>query len=515
VSIKTPVSRVELPASHRPLTLNTNNLDTAQKPDKPCAFLSPPRIYCKVISEPKLYLPGFAHLKPVCPEVSIMPVAQNEIEVRHELLTRLTDARAQTDRLFGIVKPEALYDRPIPERHRIVFYIGHLEAFDWNLLRERVLGLNTPDPELDNLFAFGIDPVDGGLPSDQPGDWPAITDVRAYVARTRNLLDSVLSEVVADKRSPTQPDADTSQLLNVAIEHRLMHAETLAYMFHQLPLYRKIAQPAAPFIDSRPLNLKVIEIPAGTATLGLSRADDIFGWDNEYELNRQHVPAFAIDQYEVTNGEYLKFVQAGGYNDRSLWKSADWEWKEQHNISHPVFWKQGDDGWRYRAMFDDVPLPLDWPVYVSHAEASAYALWAGKALPSEAQWHRAAYGSPEHLERPYPWGSAAPGARYGNFDFQRWDPTPVNAFPDGASAFGVMDMLGNGWEWTSTEFAPFPGFERFSFYPGYSANFFDGKHYVIKGGSARTAACMLRRSFRNWFQPHYQYAYAGFRCVSQ
>jgi formylglycine-generating enzyme required for sulfatase activity len=103
----------------------------------------------------------------------------------------------------------------------------------------------------------------------------------------------------------------------------------------------------------------------------------------------------------------------------------------------------------------------------------------------------------------------------GNFDFAGWDPTPVNSFPGGDSAFGVADLLGNGWEWTSTPFAPFAGFEPFPFYRGYSADFFDGKHFVMKGGSARTAACMLRSSFRNWFQPHYQYVYAGFRCVSR
>jgi len=159
-------------------------------------------------------------------------------------------------------------------------------------------------------------------------------------------------------------------------------------------------------------------------------------------------------------------------------------------------------------------LPLDWPVYVSHAEASAFARWAGKSLPSEAQWHRAAYGEGHRRENLYPWGDAAPGSAQGNFDFHRWDPVAVNAFPAGDSELGVSGMLGNGWEWTSTLFGPLPGFERFSFYPGYSADFFDGKHFVMKGGSARTAATMLRRSFRNWFQPRYQYVYAGCRCVS-
>jgi ergothioneine biosynthesis protein EgtB len=257
----------------------------------------------------------------------------------------------------------------------------------------------------------------------------------------------------------------------------------------------------------------MINIPAGPTTLGLVRGDNSFGWDNEYEAHTVSVPEFTIDQYKVTNGEYLQFMAAGGYENRAFWADADWSWKTEHNIAHPAFWKREGDTWLLRAMFEEVPLPLDRPVYVSQAEASAYARWAGKSLPTEAQWHRAAYSTGDGGERAYPWGSEAPSAKRGNFDFQRWDPTPVGAFPQGQSAFGVSDLVGNGWEWTSSVFAPFPGFRPFSFYQGYSANFFDGQHYVMKGGSARTAACMLRRSFRNWFQPHYQYVYAGFRCV--
>jgi gamma-glutamyl hercynylcysteine S-oxide synthase len=191
----------------------------------------------------------------------------------------------------------------------------------------------------------------------------------------------------------------------------------------------------------------------------------------------------------------------------------DWGWLQSSGTLHPAFWVQRGNQFFFRTMFDEVPLPLDWPVYVSHAEASAYARWARKELPTEAQWHRAAYGTHNGAERVYPWGDALPGAGLGNFDFQYWDPTPGAAFPAGSSAFGVADLLGNGWEWTQTVFAPFDGFEPFPFYPGYSANFFDSQHYVLKGGSARTAACLLRRSFRNWFQPRYPYIYTGFRCV--
>ena len=440
-----------------------------------------------------------------------MLAAQNPVEVRNELLDRLADARARTDELFNLVRPEFLYERPIPERHRIIFYLGHLEAFDWNLLRERLFGREAFDAKLDRLFAFGIDPVAGELPSDQPADWPPLDKVLGYRRQVRDRLDAGLQQLLASNPGPSEHTA--ALLLNVAIEHRLMHAETFTYMLHQMPLQSKKQLPQTTASPVSPVVPTMIEIPEGFATLGLSRDQDAFGWDNEYEAHSVKVPAFAIDKYKVTNGQFLEFIAAGGYENRDLWTDVGWKWKTENNISFPSFWRRMDDRWFFRTMFDNVPLRLDWPVYVSHAEASAYARWQGKALPTEAQWHQAAYRTPQGTQRLYPWGSNAPTAEFGNFDFHRWDPVSVAAFPRGESAFGVADLVGNGWEWTSTLFGPFAGFERFPFYPGYSADFFDGKHYVLKGGSARTAACMLRASFRNWFQAHYPYIYTGFRCV--
>jgi ergothioneine biosynthesis protein EgtB len=444
-----------------------------------------------------------------------MLATRSNVDLGNVLLNRLTEARARTDELFDLVRTDSLYERPIPERHRIVFYLGHLEAFDWNLLRERLFGLKPFHPEFDQLFAFGIDPVGGGLPSDQTGDWPSLDEVRNYVGRARQELDegleglAVLDSIPASKNSPS-----ACVLLNAAIEHRLMHAETLSYMLHQLPLERKLRRPHRLELVVPHVQMRMVEIPAGVATLGLASDSGDFGWDNEFEAHTVTVPAFAIDQHKVTNRQFLEFMEAGGYENRTLWSDGDWNWKTEHGVAHPAFWRKMDGRWYCLTMFDEVPLPLDWPVYVSYAEASAYARWAGKSLPTEAQWHRAAYGTADNSERPYPWGKEAPAAKYGNFDFCSWDPSPAASFPLGRSAFGASDLLGNGWEWTSTVFAPFPGFRAFSFYPGYSANFFDGKHYVMKGGSPRTAACMLRPSFRNWFQPHYQYVYSGFRCVS-
>ena len=429
-----------------------------------------------------------------------------------DLLRSIAEARSLTDKLFSVVRPESLYERTISERHRIIFYLGHLEVFDWNLLGLRALGLSSFHKDFDQLFAFGIDPVDGGLPTDLPSDWPSAEQVRAYNQQARRTLDAALEKISVS--GSDQPLLRDGLGLHVAREHRLMHTETLAYMFHQLPAEHKVRQSTLPAPAARPMTPRMAEIPAGTATLGLPRrGGGVFGWDNEFEEHPASVAEFAMDVHKVTNGQYLEFMAAGGYLERTLWNEPDWEWREKQGIHHPTFWARRGERWFYRGMFEEIPLPRDWPVYVSHAEASAYARWIGKSLPTEAQWHRAATGAPDGSERAYPWGDRLPETRHGNFNSDRGEPAPVGAYPSGTSAFGVADLLGNGWEWTSTLFSPFPGFQPFPFYPGYSANFFDGKHYVLKGGSPRTAPCLLRRSFRNWFQPHYQYLYAGFRCA--
>jgi gamma-glutamyl hercynylcysteine S-oxide synthase len=415
------------------------------------------------------------------------------------LLERLAGARAASDALFDVVKPDFLYERPIPERHRIAFYMGHLEAFDRNLFDQRLFDLKAADPRLDHLFAFGIDPIDGQLPTDTPTDWPRLTEIRAYGLDARERIDAKLAALDLPAGNPNH-DAST-QLLNVAIEHRLMHVETLAYMLHQMPLHQKQAPAAARIVaDGRlAVTSSMVAIPAGRTALGMLAERGTFGWDNEFGEQQVDVPAFEIDRYMVSNGAFLEFIEDGGYRNKAWWNDADWAWKEAESLAHPVCWSRGTDGWRLRTMFDDIPLPLAWPVYASHAEASAYARWRGLRLPSEAQWQRAAHGA-----RP---GSAD------NFDFRNWDPVAVDATPESASTWGVEGLYGNGWEWTSSVFGPLPGFKAFPFYEGYSANFFDGQHYAMKGGSARTAACMVRPTFRNWFQPRYQYVYAGFRCV--
>lgn len=398
---------------------------------------------------------------------------------RTHLVQALREARVRTDELFAMVRPNAFYDRPIPERHRTIFYLGHLEAFDWNQITQGASGVTPFHASFDRLFAFGIDPPVGKLPDDKASDWPSVEEVVKYNQQVRRTLDDVLNEA-------------PEQVLHVAVEHRLMHAETFAYILHNAPPDRKTVPPATPHRSGPAPVHAMIEIPGGTVTLGRSRGGG-FGWDNEFDARTLTLPSFSISKHKVTNGQYLEFVRDGG--------------------DPPHFWTKRGEQWYWRAMAGEVPLPLDWPVYVTWVQALDYAQWAGKALPTEAQFHRAAYGTPNSRERSHPWGEDPPDERHGNFDFRHWDPVPVTATPSGDSAFGVSQLVGNGWEWTSTVFRPFPGFQPFPFYPGYSAPFFDGAHYVMKGASPRTAGRFLRRSFRNWFRHNYPYVYAGFRVV--
>lgn len=428
---------------------------------------------------------------------------------RDSLISELRSARRETDSLFARLTPEALLARPIAERHRLIFYLGHLDAFDWNLIVRDCLHRPSRREDFERLFAFGIDPIHGDLPGDGAGDWPSEGSIRQWIAEARADVDQALTS------APFEGWLAGGWAARLAVEHRLMHAETLSYLLHRLPPGSLAPGELARWDGTPPPAPAWIEVPAGRATLGLARSENPHGaWDNEYERHSVDVPAFRIRAHKVTNAEWLGFVEAGGYRDDSLWSDDDRAWRDRERIEHPAFWSRRDGRWWWRAMFGELPLPLATPVYVSLAEARAYARWQGCSLPTEAQWHRAAYATPDGRESPFPWGETAPvPGVHGNFGFARFDPTPVGAHPAGQSALGVDEMLGNGWEWTRTPFAPFEGFSPLPFYKGYSANFFDGEHFVLKGASPRTARCFLRRSFRNWFQPHYQHVYATLRCV--
>jgi ergothioneine biosynthesis protein EgtB len=339
--------------------------------------------------------------------------------------------------------------------------------------------------------------------------WPERRQVLDYRARVR----AELADVLSDPGFPREGEP----VVAMVVEHELMHHETLAYMLQELDhaLKERPSDWSALPDAASPRVTRTLEVAEGEVVLGAPPGSLPFGWDNEFPAHPVDVPAFAIDEHPVTNAEFAAFVEADGYAEPRHWREEDWAWRERRGLEQPQAWERDGGVLRVRSLLESVPFgrAAQWPVQVSWAEAHAYARWRGARLPTEAEWHRAARGTPAGGERRWPWGDGNPADRHGNFHFRHASPLPVGAQPSGASAWGVQELVGNGWEWTSTPFAPHPGFEPMPRYPGYSADFFDAAHFVLLGGSWATDEALLRPSFRNWFQPHYPYVFSKFRCA--
>jgi formylglycine-generating enzyme required for sulfatase activity len=377
-------------------------------------------------------------------------------------------------------------------RHPFAFYEGHIPAFSFLVLNERGLREAPIDPALERIFERGIDP--GSLTEahhHERTDWPDRRAVSAFAALCDARVENALLN--APIENAAVPRLVRGQAAYTILEHEAMHQETLMYIVHQLPYDRK--RPIAGAHEDHAIRTgEMRNVAAGVATLGADPEDIEFGWDNEFCRAEVAVDAFDMSVYPVTNEQWREFVAEGG--------------------AVPFFWRQRNGEWFLRLQFEEIALPGSWPVYVTNDQARAFAAWRGMRLPTEAEYHRAAFGTPSGEERAFPWGAELPRSSHGNFDFQRFDPEPVDAHPAGTSAWGIADLIGNGWEWTSTPFAPLPGFEPMASYPQYSADFFDGRHYVMLGASPVTPRELIRRSFRNWFYGDYPYMYAKFRCVA-
>ncbi len=396
-----------------------------------------------------------------------MDRARQPVVDREASITWFRKTRDRTAGLFDLLSPDAYYEQPIPLRHPVVFYEGHIPAFSVNTLIKRGLGRPGVDAGLEVLFARGIDPEDQDAADGAAvASWPTRETVRQYAAEADRMIVDAIEH--ADVERAGHPVLHRGQAVFTLIEHEELHQETLAYMWHRLPpALKRRPGDAEVVVGGAPPAVDRVPVPAGRATLGAERDGIPFGWDNEFPTLTVDVPAFAIDRHNVTNHAFLEFVEAGGYADRRWWTETDWAWREAAGVGHPQFWVREGDAWRWRGMFETVPLPPAWPVWVTQAEAAAYARWQGARLPTEAEFHRAAYGTPDGVERPHPWGDEPPDGTRGHFGFRGWDPVPVGSFPAGASAWGVHDLVGNGWEWTSTVFDGFPGFAPMASYPEY------------------------------------------------
>ncbi len=394
-------------------------------------------------------------------------------------------SRQRTAAIFESLKPGNDLERPIPLRHPLLFYVGHIPTFSYLTLNRRVYQEPAINATFERLFERGIDPSLSSAPAETAkADWPSLRDIHAFVEQCDERVRSALH------RAASEPAAALTNLaIGTLLEHEWMHQETLLYIVNALDHSLKITPTSDHRTAGRPVN-GMRHIPAGTAHIGAA-SDVAFAWDNERDAHTVDCKEFWMQRYAVSNGDWLAFVAQGG--------------------PVPHFWERRGNSWMLRCTYESIPLPLSWPVYVTQRQASAYAAFYSMRLPSETEFHRAAYGDSPHR---YPWGNEPPTPQHANVGFRRTDPEGVDAHPLSASAYGIEGLVGNGWEWTSTAFEPFDGFTPMPTYPQYSADFFDGEHFVCKGASPVTDLSLVRPSFRNWYYADYPYAYVKFRCVA-
>lgn len=404
--------------------------------------------------------------------------------------------------LKSLVREETFYLNPDPLRNCLIFYLGHSAVFYINKLIQVGLIEDRINPQYEILFEIGVDPeTPTELDAAMAGVcWPDVEKVWQYRDKVREVITAVIQTTAL--HLPIDQQHSLWALL-MGIEHSRIHFETSSMLLRQLPV-EKLKRPQgwsyAPSNGDIPNN-GMREIPGGVVKLGKPKDDCTYGWDSEYGDRTIEVKPFLASQYLVTNGEFLEFVQAGGYNNSDYWHTESWGWKQLHNVQHPKFWLPIPDGYRYRATFDEMDLPLDWPVEVNHYEAIAFCTWKGTKirLMSEAEWNQALLISEEsRLSTNH------------NLNLQFISPNPVGMFKPANSDSGLYDLRGNVWEWLGDTFNPLPGFQPHPLYEDQAAPFFDGKHQMMLGGSWATNGAMALPSYRNWFRPYF-YQHVGFR----
>ena len=315
------------------------------------------------------------------------------------------------------------------------------------------------------------------------------------------------------------PDEDTFAF-GLVLSHEHQHDETMLQALN-LRVGEPLLQPGTPPPAGRPgVAGTSVLVPSGPFVLGVDAATEPYSLDNERPAHVVDVPAFRIGRVPVTNAEWQAFVEDGGYHDPRWWSDRGWEHRRQAGLEAPHFWN--GDGTRTRfGRVEDIP--PDEPVqHVTYLEAEAYAAWAGARLPTEIEWEKACGWDPRAQQRRrFPWGDASPTSEFANLGGDALRPAPVGAYPDGASAYGVEQMLGDVWEWTSSPLRPWPGFTPM-IYQRYSEPFFEvegssrerastGPYRVLRGGSWAVAREILRPSFRNWDHPIRRQIFSGVR----
>lgn len=427
---------------------------------------------------------------------------------RSDIARMLEDARVRT-----LLLTAALDDRDLEVQHDslmspIVWDLGHIAHFE-DLWLIRNIG---PDPE---GRQFGEIP---GMynPFDNPRsvrgtmDLPTRRESLDLMAEIRRRVLAHLERVDLDNGARL---LDDGFVFHMVAQHEYQHDETILQTLqlktgepYRAP--RGWAVPISP--GERPEGM--VRFEGGDVVIGTS--DHPAAYDNERPAHTVTVEPFEIDVTPVTNEAYAAFVEAGGYRDRELWSDPGWEWITGNEVEAPMYWTRDGDAWATRTMDRVHPVHADHPVcHITWHEAAAYARWAGKRLPTEAEWETAAAWDPSsRTARTFPWGDEPPTSLHANLDQLAFGTAPVGAYPLNVSPLGCHGMIGDVWEWTSSDFVAYPGYETFP-YKEYSEVFFGDEYRVLRGGSWATRPGAIRNTFRNWDYPIRRQIFSGFRCA--
>ena len=425
-----------------------------------------------------------------------------------EISSLLTEARERTLLLTAALSDEDLRLQHDPLMSPIVWDLGHIGHFEDVWLRENLRSADTGSEGLRGIYNPFENPraVRGSLPL------PSATEARRYLGDVRR---AVLEELDDVEFSGGTGLLEAGFVYRMVLQHEYQHNETILQTLQlkrgaKWPAPRQLTSPrVAP--DAPPAG-EMVRFPGGPVVLGTD--DRSAAYDNERPAHRVDMPPFWIDVHPVTNGEYASFVRDGGYADPEHWSSEGWAWRDKAGLIGPKYWSESDGLIHERFMDQTLELDMDRPVsHVCYWEAEAYARWAGRRLPTEYEWETAASWDPgSDTPRVYPWGDEPPTPTRTNLDALLFETTAVGSYPSGQSALGCWDMLGNVWEWTSSDFGAWPGYETFP-YPEYSEIFFGDEYKVLRGGAWATRFGAIRNSYRNWDYPIRRQIFNGFRCA--
>jgi gamma-glutamyl hercynylcysteine S-oxide synthase len=424
----------------------------------------------------------------------------NSQTVGLETVERLRSVRSQTVQLFDLVTSEAvLRTEPMPGFRPLLWHLAHIGVYQNYWLLQRCAG----EPSINLKYDIYFDPI--RTPREEAPQLPSRSEIDAYLQETTERVETFLANADLD-RKPSNGTLTPSYAVDLVYEHECQHQETIAFVMQALPFADKKAgtSTAGGKRGSHPWEIFVPGIRAHVGARG-----EGFAYDNELPAHAVEVAAFYIDRDLTTNAEYVAFVESGGYEQRSLWSDEGWSWKESSNAARPLYWSQKP--YFETGFYKQSPLREDAPVTgISWYEAEAYAKFRGKRLPSEFEWEIAASWDPKsEAMRRFPWGDHRRSERS---QLPAFGTHPVGTRHDRTSALGMNDVVGNLWQWTSSEFRGYPGFTPYP-YPEYSQSWFDGDHCVARGGSWFTWPALERTSFRNFYRRHFRPAFIGIRCA--